>query len=249
MTGTLVAYGGWLAAALAAATVLAGRRSQAGRMETVTRACHELRGPITAARLGLQLGLRIGELSPGRLRSIDLELGRAALALDDLAEVRARRRRRGRDQELDMGELLSDSVEAWSAWAADSGVELRLVGAGHAVVLGDRLRLAQAVGNLLANAIEHGGGVVDVRLRSEWPYLRIEITDTGPGLPAPVAHLMRGAKRGRGSRGRGLAIVAAIAEDHGGRLAAAPSDSGARLVLELPVRAPRGVEAEAGPGA
>jgi len=65
--------------------------------------------------------------------------------------------------------------------------------------------------------------------------IRIEVSDWGPGLPAPVAQLARRAHGGRGSRGRGLAIAAAIAEDHGGRLAAAPSEHGARLVLELPL--------------
>ncbi|MGH2868596.1 MAG: hypothetical protein ACRDNK_13675, partial [Solirubrobacteraceae bacterium] len=62
-----------------------------------------------------------------------------------------------------------------------------------------------------------------------------------PGLPATVARLTRGARR-RGARGRGLAIVAGVAEAHGGRLADMPGvsrdgDTGACLVLELPDRA------------
>jgi signal transduction histidine kinase len=101
-------------------------------------------------------------------------------------------------------------------------------------VWGDRLRLAQATRNLIANAIEHGGGTVEVRGRRAGDAVRIEVIDRGPGLPAPVAELVRLARGGRGRRGRGLAITTAIAADHGGRLAAAPSDHGARLVLELP---------------
>jgi C4-dicarboxylate-specific signal transduction histidine kinase len=65
--------------------------------------------------------------------------------------------------------------------------------------------------------------------------VRIEVIDSGPGLPAAVSQLVSRAPRaGRGLRGRGLAIATAIASDHGGRLAAAPSQRGARLVLELP---------------
>jgi signal transduction histidine kinase len=64
--------------------------------------------------------------------------------------------------------------------------------------------------------------------------VRIEVIDGGPGLPATVAELARRPRGGRGSRGRGLAIAAAIARRHGGRLAAAPSERGARLVLDLP---------------
>jgi signal transduction histidine kinase len=63
----------------------------------------------------------------------------------------------------------------------------------------------------------------------------IEVVDGGVGLPAPVAELTRRARGGRGTRGRGLAIAAAIAADHGGRLASAPSERGARLVFELPL--------------
>jgi signal transduction histidine kinase len=101
-------------------------------------------------------------------------------------------------------------------------------------LLGDRYRLAQATGNLIANAIEHGGGEVEVLGRLDGAHVRVEVTDHGPGLPAAVSELARGARGGKGRRGRGLAIAATIARHQGGRLAAAPSERGARLVLELP---------------
>jgi signal transduction histidine kinase len=207
-------------------------------METVARACHELRGPLTAARLGLQLGERVGELSPARMRAIDLELGRAALALEDLDGVRARRLTGALRplEPVDLRELVADSVEAWRPAAAARGVELRASWSGRpASVWGDRLRLAQATGNLIANAIEHGGGVVDVRGAADGRHARVEVSDSGPGLPASVAELARRPRAGRGARGRGLAIAGAVAAGHGGRLTAAPSPRGARLVLELPL--------------
>ena len=110
-----------------------------------------------------------------------------------------------------------------------------------ACVIGDRVRLAQATGNLIANAIEHGGGTVEVRGRADAGVVRVEVTDRGQGLPAPVAVLARRASRDGGRRGHGLAIAATIAAGHGGRLAAAPSERGARLVLELPLAARRQV--------
>ena len=113
---------------------------------------------------------------------------------------------------------------------------------------GDRLRLAQVTGNLIANAIEHGGGVVEVHGHGDRTRARVEVSDSGPGLPAPVAELVRAGSRGRGGRGRrgrGLAIAAAIAADQGGRLAVAPSMRGARVVLELPAGR---AAAEKGPG-
>jgi signal transduction histidine kinase len=232
---TAASFAGWIAAGIAGGVVVVSRRTLQTRMEAVARACHELRGPLAAARLGLALGCRGGELSAARLRAIDIELGRAALALDDLAQARSAALRPRELERVDLRELLVDSVEAWQGSAEAAGVSLRVgAGDGGAVVWGDRLRLAQAAENLIANAIEHGGANVAARGLVGDGVIRLEISDDGPGLPAPVAELTRGARRGRGARGRGLAIAAAIAQGHGGRLAAAPAPTGARLALELP---------------
>jgi signal transduction histidine kinase len=240
---TLLGAGGWLAAVVVA---VAAWRLLNVRMEAVARACHELRGPLTAARLGLQLGSDPRPLSAARLRAIDLELGRASLALDDLGAARGRRPLLRRVEEIDVRELIGDSVEAWRATADRGAIELREHWSGPDVrVCGDRLRLAQATGNLIANAIEHGAGTVEVRGRWERGCARIEVCDGGPGLPAPVAQLARQAQGGRGRRGRGLAIATAVAEAHGGRLAAAPAERGARLVLEIPASQPRPVRTPA----
>jgi len=251
-----VELGGWFAASAAGFAAARVWKAAAGRMETIARACHELRGPLTAARLGLDYGAGNGQLTPARLRAIDLELGRAALALDDLEGVRTERTWWRPPEPIDLEQLVSDSVEAFRPSAAARGVDLRSSWSGASpTVWGDRLRLAQVTGNLISNAIEHGGGVVEVRgsvvevrgsvvdmpgsvFEASWAgdgaRARIEVTDTGPGLPAPVPDLVRRAQGGRGRRGRGLAIAAAIAAEHGGWLAAAPSVRGARLVLELP---------------
>jgi signal transduction histidine kinase len=232
-----VSLGGWLAASGVGLVAGGAWRALTGRMESVARACHELRGPLTAARLGLELGARAGELSAARLRAIDLELGRAALALEDLDRIRARGPMTAwRPLEaVELRDLVADSVEAWRPAASASAVELRASWTGGAAsVWGDRLRLAQATGNLIANAIEHGGGLVEVRGSANGGRARVEVSDTGPGLPGPVAELVRRPRAGRGARGRGLAIASAVAASHGGRLSAAPSRRGARLVLELP---------------
>ena len=237
------ACAGWLTAAVVTALWLLVARTLGVREEAVARACHELRGPLAAVTLGLERGRRGDALSSAQLRAIHSELGRASLALDDLARGSDGQMAPRHLEDVDLGELLSDSVHAWQPIASEAGVELRLACAAVLPpVCGDRLRLAQATGNLIANAIEHGEGRVDVVASAQGTRVRIEIVDHGPGLPAALPELVGRARHGRGARGRGLAIASAIATVHGGRLVCPRLDGGAtRLVLDLPaVCRPRG---------
>ena len=239
MVSAAVTVAGWVAAGLAGALAVGVLRAYGDRMEAVARACHELRGPLAAARLGLALPSGQTLPSPSRLRAIDTELGRAALALDDLSGTGGGPRRLWRLDRVDVRALVADCVEAWQASALAAGSAVAVGGSGaEAAVWGDRLRLAQAIGNLVANAIEHGRAPVGVDVAVRGGMVRVAVSDEGPGLPAPVAELRRRPRRGRGTRGRGLAIAAEVAEAHGGALVSAPSQRGARLVLELPVAVP-----------
>lgn len=233
--GAMAAAAGWMVAL----TLAAGwRHALARRLELVARACHELRGPLTAARLAARFAAAADDHATARgpLAAVDLELERARLALDDLQAAPEGRKAPDRICLFDVGVLLVEVAEAWRPAAQARDVRLRVEQPrGRALVDGDRLRLAQACGNLLANAIEHGGGgEVVLRARAGLHTVRIEVLDDGPGLPAPVTELVRRPRGGRGSRGRGLAIAADVAARHRGRLASAPSERGARLVLELP---------------
>ena len=227
----------WAWAVAVAATGVAGlawRELRRGR-ELVARACHELRGPLAAAHLALHASARQGEAPAARLAAIEVELRRAGLALEDLAAARSGRRVPDREEIVDVGELLAHQADTWEAIAPVFGCRVRVAPVpAEALVRGDRVRLAQAVGNLLANALEHGAGTVDLRARALGGRVRIEVSDQGAGLPAPVAQLVSRPRAGRGGRGRGLAIASDIVARHGGHLAAAPSAEGARLAIELP---------------
>jgi len=239
-----VALSGWCVAAIALAAAAAGARRNDARMELVARAAHELRGPLAAARLGVHLLARDESRRPGsprRAATVDLELRRTGLALADLDAARAGRRARDARATVDIADLLRTSAGAWRPVARAAGGDLALrLPVGTPVVSGDRVRLAQACGNLLANAIEHGSGRVELCAVAARDRVRIEVCDDGPGLPAPMAQLTRNARAGRGRRGRGLAIAAEIADRHGGRLASVPVAHGARVAIELPTvgRAP-----------
>jgi DNA-binding response OmpR family regulator len=225
----------WLLAAVGLGLGAFFRWQLRRRRELVARACHELRGPLTAAHLALHSGARHGEAPPARLAAVDRELDRAAVALEDLAAARHGRRAPDRDEPVDVGDLLAYQAITWRMVAGVFGCRLELVEPrSGAMVRGDRVRLAQAVGNLVANALEHGDGPVRLLARAQGDRVRIEVADEGPGLPAPVGDLTRRPRAGRGRRGRGLAIAADIADRHGGRLVAAPAARGARVALELP---------------
>jgi signal transduction histidine kinase len=210
-----------LAWALAAQALhLRGRH----RLVLAARAGHEVRGPLCTAQLALD-----GLEPSARVEAIGLELQRAALALDDLTGSP----RRDVITCVDISQLLRDAEQAWRALAGSHGATLVLE-PGDAHVAGDRVRLAQACGNLVANAIEHGGGRVRIRSSSAGGRVRFEVRDCGPGLPAPVGELVAAARGRRSARGHGLAIAAAVAERHGGRLASLPAAQGAHVLLELP---------------
>lgn len=237
MTAAAVEAGGWLAA-LALLTLAAAMRlelSRRGRL--IAHACHELRGPLAAARLGLAMLARPGERPAARAAAIDHELRRAGLALEDLDAARHGRRAEAREGMVDVAALARVGAEAWRPVALAVGGDIRVQESGDPVMVrGDRVRLAQAMGNLLANAIEHGGGRVELRARMQAGRVRLEVHDEGAGLPDSIGRLSA-RRSGRSGRGHGLAIAADVAARHGGRLACAPSPRGARLVLELPAAA------------
>ena len=230
---TLLAALGWTAALAALVAVAVLRASTGRRMALVAQAAHELRGPLSAALLGLH-GCVPDAAGARRMAGVELELRRAGLALEDLAAAPRGRRAPECAELLDVGAVLADAVQAWEPLAAALAADLVLEPSGpRLLVRADRLRLAQAIGNLVANALEHGAGPVRVRAHAAHAHVRIEIRDQGPGLPGSVARLTAGGPH-TSRRGHGLAVAARVAAHHGGRLLSAPVSAGACLVLELP---------------
>jgi signal transduction histidine kinase len=218
---------------LAAMSCLLGARLRTAH-RLVAHASHELRGPLTAAGLALEALARGGEVPVAGVEAVASQLRRAALALDDLLVAPAGDRSPDAVEAVPVSGLLAELDLTWRPVAAARGVALRVTGSvPGGVVRADRTRLAQAAGNLLTNAFDHGAGDVELRARAVGGVLRLEVGDDGPGLPAPVASLVR--RRPRGTHGHGLAIASGIASRLGGRVLAAPSARGAVVVLELPL--------------
>ena len=238
------AVAGWPLAVTAGA-ILVRERARAGRRRgALNRALHELRRPLQALALVPDRRRRNGV--PGDNRSGPGALELALAALDDL------------DREINGGEppprvrpvlcrpWVEGSLGRWRVAAGRSGspVELRWR-AGSATVLADPRRLAQALDNLIVNAIEHGGPPIRVE-GSVWDSrLRIAVLDRGcfdPGGEDPPAsrppswlHTVARRWRAGGRRGHGLEVVARIAAEHGGRFMVRHSAGGTVAALELPL--------------
>ena len=212
----VIATTGWVAA------VTSGRR----RALRLARTVHEVRGALTVIGLGLELGVRAGRLPPERLAAIEQQVRRAGRALDTLDGDRSGRR-----------EALAVGAAVRALTAVHPGVDVEVD--GEPQIDADPGRFAQVLGNLVANAVEHGIPPVRVRVTSEGALARIEVSDGGPGLPAPLVTLAARSRPGR-RRGHGLAIAVAAARADGGHIRSGPASTGARLVVEYPCTAGEG---------
>ena len=206
-----------------------------GRLETaiererafVDDASHELRTPLAMHKTELELALRYAK-TPEEMRaamaSAIVEVDRLIqLAEDLLVLARSEEGKLALDlRRVGVGELLGDVRERFSARMSDAGRSLVIQPANGLTVEGDRLRLEQALTNLVENAVEHGGGEITVRARESGGGVAIHVEDRGPGFaPDFIGRAFERFSQGDGSRGSqgtglGLAIVEAIARAHRG---------------------------------
>ena len=234
-------------------------RSEALMRQFAADASHELRTPLASIRGITELyrqGAADSRQLPDLMRRIEDEATRMGLLVEDLLLLARLDQQRplARDH-VHLVALAADSIVAARARAADRAIELCMewpAGAGEPVVTGDESRLRQALDNLLTNAVRHTPVdtpiAVRVRPAEEPGHCLVEVVDTGPGLSAEdAAHAFERFYRADRSRARtttqqgaglGLAIVAAIAQAHGGSASVRTEPGrGACFVLTLPTAA------------
>jgi signal transduction histidine kinase len=202
---------------------------------------HDLRSPLSRLRQALE-----GALARPREAAADTAMLEAALVeLDAVLTSFAALLRIARAESgvlaqgfsgVDLTALVRDCAEIMGPVAEESGRVLLSDIAPGITIQGDAALLRQAVVNLLDNAVLHGGQHITLRLR---PGPVIEVEDDGPGIPADQREsVMRRFGRLERSRstpgtGLGLALVAAAAQAHGGRLSL---EDGAGLLARLSLR-------------
>lgn len=214
----------------------------------VSDASHELRTPLSLLKIELELALahdRPREELQAALRSAAVETDRLAQLAEDLL-VLARSdqgRLQIRSEEIGADRVLEDVRQRFARRAADLGREIIVEAPPGLLVVADRLRLEQAVSNLVENALRHGAGVVGLSARPvESGVVEVHVLDEGPGfdaefLPRAFERFSRSDEsRSGGGAGLGLAIATVITGAHGGSIRAANrAGGGADVWLTLPV--------------
>ena len=213
----------------------------------VTDASHELRTPLALLKAELELALRRGRTTDeleDSIRSAAAETDRLGRIANDLLLLA--RSENGslplRIEPLDVGDVL-EAVRARFAPAAE-GKQRELVVREHGVpiVRGDRLRLEQALGNLVDNALRHGDGDVVLESVTRDGVLELHVCDEGDGFdPAYVDRAFERFSRGPGAHsaegsGLGLAIAETVADAHDGNARVRNRDAGgADVWISLPL--------------
>lgn len=221
---------GWPLAVVFVAVLAGNRAGHARRTESLNDALHELRRPLQALAFG-------AGPQPGANGSRPAPLELAICALADLERIVNGEPALSRKRLLRLRPVIEGCIERWGPIAEPAGGGVGLDWrAGAAAIVADPHRLAQALDNLLLNAIEHGSPPIQVSVVICDRGARITVTDCGTAT-AEVRH-RRSRSRRRGHRahgGHGLRVVAAIAAEHGGRFAFHRGREGARAILELPL--------------
>jgi signal transduction histidine kinase len=210
---------------------------------------HDLRTPLAELRSRLEELL----LTKPPLQEIYGEVEAAVADVDRvirifnallrLAEIDTGMRRSG-FVHVDVAEVAEEAVDFYLPAAELKGIALHFHGVGAVPVAGDPLLLAQALGNLVDNALKYApanGSVKVEALRRGERLAEITVADDGPGIsdadkPKAALRFFRGdASRGTPGVGLGLSIVDAVARLHGGYLELADNHPGlrARMVIEV----------------
>ncbi|MGZ6728078.1 MAG: sensor histidine kinase [Gaiellaceae bacterium] len=203
----------------------------------VADASHELRTPLALLKTELEVALRrrrTREELEQALRSASEETDRLTRLAEDLlliarsdsGELPVRRER------VAAAEVLSDVARRFHGLAAEKGRLLEIVPPDGLLLDADPVRLEQALGNLVDNALAYGAGRIVLSAEPRGELVALHVEDEGPGfahdfIPGAFDRFSRSDEaRSGGGSGLGLSIVDLIAEAHGGAAGARNRDEG-----------------------
>jgi signal transduction histidine kinase len=208
-------------------------RSMGGLRHAGDAIAHDLRSPLTRLKARLEVALIEADSGTGDPRkALEQALEDADGVLNTFNAVLAIARLQAAGQApnqtlFDPGELAADIAELYEPLCEEKGLDFRAEITPALQVKGNREFIAQALANILDNAVKYtpeGGAVMLRARRRSSGEIEFSVTDTGPGVPeTDRARVVQRFVRLENSRnepgsGLGLSLVAAVAEAHGGRL-------------------------------
>jgi signal transduction histidine kinase len=222
--------------------------ADSARRSLVASISHDLRTPMTSLRLmvdAIEDGLVEPEHLARYLEAMRTHVTALGALIDDLFELS---RIEAGDiawsiRQVELSQLVEEAVTAMRPEAEARGVAVQSeLAPAPQSARGDAEKLQRVLFNLIRNAIDHtpADGSVTVRADRAGEWVRVEVADTGDGIPESERDhvfepFMRGeASRPQGGAGLGLAISRAIVEAHGGRIWVGDSDVGTRVQFVIP---------------
>jgi signal transduction histidine kinase len=210
---------------------------------------HDLRSPVSRLRSAAHAAAETDDPAEQEelLGSVIRQADGLMRILTSVLEISRSEALTGRKQFswFDLGELAAELTEMYEPVAEEAGATIGYnPPARPAPLYGHRQLLAQALSNLIENAVRYGssGGEIRLHVKNNGKLMRVEVSDRGPGIPAEQrAQALRrfgrlDSSRSKEGAGLGLALAEAIAHLHDGELLLEDNEPGLRTALELPLR-------------
>jgi two-component system, NtrC family, sensor histidine kinase KinB len=226
------------------------RDQDRARANLVATLSHELRTPLTSLALSAELLSRdLRESNSKHFELLQVILEECSrmrqltdnllnLARGEIAAITLQQKR------LDLAQLAAEVTKRFAIQAREKQIEIQESIESVPQIIGDPIKLSWVISNLIGNALRYtpSGGTIKVSARTSEGATRLEIADSGPGIPPELKdyifeRFVQYSSDGfeKGSAGLGLSIVKEIVEAHGGRIFVESNNShGSRFIVEIP---------------